>query len=308
MHFGPGPTCTNYVDPQSGQRRLAQRGDAALTAKTCEALDNIDYVMGLGLLDNVTSVLAPVYEFAEMMANTTKPVLGWAYSTETLSDIYRIGVAIAGGEAAWQRRPNFAYFATYKSPLQHAKEYTGNILWAAEHGIPLIYLGGDGRAGFAGDGRQRPRAVSGGGAERRGHRPAQAARRADGDRQRAGGDGLALSAAGLRLAGDEFAQRRSGGAGALCGRAVHGHGRRHGEQTGDAQAAAEAAIQVLMSALSGASMVHDMGFLDCADIGSLPYLVLLDEIVAMTKRIMRGIPVNRDTIMLDLIEEGGAGG
>lgn len=76
----------------------------------------------------------------------------------------------------------------------------------------------------------------------------------------------------------------------------------------DAQAGAEAALQVMLSALSGASLVHDVGFLDCADIGSLGYLVLVDEIIGMARRVMRGIPVNAETIMFDLIEKVGPGG
>lgn len=75
----------------------------------------------------------------------------------------------------------------------------------------------------------------------------------------------------------------------------------------DSQAAMECSFQVLMSALSGAAMVHDLGFLDCADTGSLPLLVLIDEAIAMAKRIMRGIVVNADTIMMDLIDEVGPG-
>jgi trimethylamine--corrinoid protein Co-methyltransferase len=76
----------------------------------------------------------------------------------------------------------------------------------------------------------------------------------------------------------------------------------------DAQAGVEAAVQVLASALSGPSLVHDVGFLDCADIGSLSYLVLVDEIIGMTARFMRGVQVSRETIMMDLIEKVGPGG
>jgi trimethylamine--corrinoid protein Co-methyltransferase len=76
----------------------------------------------------------------------------------------------------------------------------------------------------------------------------------------------------------------------------------------DAQAGAEAALQVMLSALSGASLVHDVGFLDCADIGSLSYLVLVDEIIGMAARVMRGIQVDAHTIMFDLIEKVGPGG
>src|SRR5574340_489529 len=63
VYFGPGPTCTNFVDPETGQVRRTRRGDPGLTARVADALDNIDYVMSLGLIDDVTPKLAPVVEF-----------------------------------------------------------------------------------------------------------------------------------------------------------------------------------------------------------------------------------------------------
>ena len=61
--------------------------------------------MSLGLIDDVTPQLAPVYEFAEMMANTGKPVLPWAYTTENVADIYQMALAVAGSEQALRERP-----------------------------------------------------------------------------------------------------------------------------------------------------------------------------------------------------------
>jgi trimethylamine--corrinoid protein Co-methyltransferase len=76
----------------------------------------------------------------------------------------------------------------------------------------------------------------------------------------------------------------------------------------DLQAAIESSIQAVLSGLSGATLVHDVGFLDCAQIGSLESLVMNDEIIAMTRRVMRGVEVNDDTLMLDLIDRVGPGG
>jgi trimethylamine--corrinoid protein Co-methyltransferase len=76
----------------------------------------------------------------------------------------------------------------------------------------------------------------------------------------------------------------------------------------DMQAAIESTTQILFSSLSGATLVHDIGFLDCADIGSLEMLVMSDEIIAMTKRIMQGIEINHETLMLDLIDKVGPSG
>jgi trimethylamine--corrinoid protein Co-methyltransferase len=79
-------------------------------------------------------------------------------------------------------------------------------------------------------------------------------------------------------------------------------------KTVDLQAAVESTIQVVLSGFSGATLVHDVGFLDCADIGSLEMLVMNDEIVAMVRRILRGVEVSPDTLMLDLIDQVGPGG
>ena len=70
----------------------------------------------------------------------------------------------------------------------------------------------------------------------------------------------------------------------------------------------ESTVQVVFSGLSGATLVHDVGFLDCADIGSLEMLVMNDEIISMVRRVMRGIEVSDDTLMLDLIDQVGPGG
>jgi trimethylamine---corrinoid protein Co-methyltransferase len=142
VHFGPGPTCTYFVDPASGERRKARRGDAGLTARVCDALNNIDYVMGLSLFDDVTPVLAPVYEFAESLANTTKPIIAWANTPATLQDIHDMAMAVAGGEAAFRAKPNYIFFTTYESPLKLAHDPVANLMWAAEQGIPVVCLGG----------------------------------------------------------------------------------------------------------------------------------------------------------------------
>jgi len=309
VHFGPGPTCTYFVDPQTGERRKARRGDAGLTAKVCDALPNLDYIMGLSLFDDVTPALASVYEFAEELANTSKPIVAWANSTHALEDIYRLAAAVAGSEKALSEKPNFAYFTTYESPLKLAEAPLANMLWAAEHGIPVVCLGGPTvglESPFTGASALVLHLAGGlsaltavqvkapGAAMAIGGLPSmmdlRTARPAYGSPEASLHSAAAVDVA--RYLGLPF----MGTAGASEAKRV------------DAQAGAEAAMQVMLSALSGASLVHDGGFLDCADIGSLAYLVLVDEIISMAKRVMRGIRVNPETIMLDLIEKVGPGG
>jgi trimethylamine--corrinoid protein Co-methyltransferase len=216
---------------------------------------------------------------------------------------------VVGSEAALREKPIFAYFTTYESPLKLADGPLANMMLAAQHGIPVICLGGPTvglESPFTGASALTLFLASAlaaltvvqtavpGAAMAIGGLPSMMDLRTA--RPSYGSPEASLhSAAAVDLArylGLPF----MGTAGASEAKRV------------DAQAGAEAALQVMISALSGASLVHDVGFLDCADIGSLAYLVLVDEIIGMAARIMRGIHVNAETIMLDLIKEVGPGG
>ena len=309
VYFGPGPTCTYFMDPMSGERRMTQKGDPAATALVCDALDNIDYVMSLGLIDDVTPSLASVYEYAEMISNTGKPVIPWAFNLNHLKDIYQIALALTGNEKEFRRRPLFGFFSTWQGPLIHTDDDMANCLWAVEHDIPVIYIGG-GSVGLTAP-------VTGAGAlaallagalsglailqlKKRGSPVCLGGVPSPMDLQTArlayGGPEMSLySAAGseiFRYLGLPF----MGTAGASDAKVL------------GLQAAIESTMQVVLSCLSGATLVHDVGFLDSADIGSLEMLIMNDEIIAMTRRVMRGIEVNDETLMLDLMDEVGPGG
>jgi trimethylamine--corrinoid protein Co-methyltransferase len=309
VYYGPGPTCTYFIDPFTGERRHTRRGDPGMTARVCDALPNIDYVMSLGLISDVTPTLASVYEYAEMIANTTKPVLPWAFQVDQVKDLYAMALAVTGSAEAFRRRPLFGFFSTWQSPLIHTDHDLENVFWAVEHDIPVIYIGG-GTAGSTGPVtgaglivsylagalsglailqlKKRGAPVCIGGVpepmDLRTGRPAY------------GGPEMSLYSAAMSDISRYLGLPFMGTAGASEAKVV------------DQQAAIESTFQVLLSALSGATLVHDVGFLDCADIGSLEMLVMNDEIIAMTRRIMRGIEVTDETIMLDLIDQVGPGG
>ena len=309
VYFGPGPTCSYFVDPETHERRRVVKGDPAMVARVCDALDNMDYVMSLGLIDDVHPSVSPVFEFAEMLMNTGKPVLGWAYSLDNMDDLYQIAVAVAGGRDPFRRRPLLAYFATYQSPLQHTDEELSNSLWALERGIPLIYIGG-GTAGSTSP-------VTGAGTlvvtlagALSGLAIFQLKRR-----------GTPVCIGGVPQAMDLRTARPSYGCPemSLYSAAYSdicrylklpfmGTAGASEAKTVGLQAAIESTLQVVLSGLSGATLVHDVGFLDCADIGSLEMLALNDEIIDMMRRVMRGIEVSDETMMLDLIDEIGPGG
>jgi trimethylamine--corrinoid protein Co-methyltransferase len=79
-------------------------------------------------------------------------------------------------------------------------------------------------------------------------------------------------------------------------------------KTVDEQAAIEGALSIAMAGLSGANLVHDVGFIDSALTGSLSMLVMCDEIIGMVERVLRGMEVNEETLAVELIDAVGPGG
>jgi trimethylamine--corrinoid protein Co-methyltransferase len=55
-------------------------------------------------------------------------------------------------------------------------------------------------------------------------------------------------------------------------------------------------------------LIHDVGYMDSAMVCSSEMLVLGDEAIAMTKRFIRGIQVNAETLARGVVESVGPGG
>jgi len=64
----------------------------------------------------------------------------------------------------------------------------------------------------------------------------------------------------------------------------------------------------MAAGLSGANLIHDVGFLESALIGSHEMVVMSDEIVGMVKRFLSGVKVTEETLAVDVINEVGPGG
>ena len=76
----------------------------------------------------------------------------------------------------------------------------------------------------------------------------------------------------------------------------------------DEQAAIESAVSIAVAMLSGANLVHDVGYLESGLVGSFDMLVMSDEIIGMVKRIARGVVVDPEHLALEAIARVGPGG
>jgi len=63
-----------------------------------------------------------------------------------------------------------------------------------------------------------------------------------------------------------------------------------------------------MEALSGANLIHDMGYMATGQVASDDMIVMCDEIIALVKRLLKGIEISTETLAKDVIHNVGPGG
>ena len=309
INYGPGPTCPNFRDARTGERRNYLRQDARDVARVCDALPNIDFVESLGTVSDTNPDLADVYEFAEMIANTGKPIVAWSYTLDTCRDIHQIAAAVAGGSAALMERPNYIFYAEPLSPLVSSLEAADKLLYCAKNRIPIIFT---------------PCPIGGGTA------PTTSA-------------GILVTAMCESLHGLVIAQAISPGTPFVMGgvvsimdmlSAVLAYGAPElslqsaaltemaryvglpvwstagctDSKLVDGQAGIEGAVSLLFAGLSGANLIHDVGYTESGLTGDLQMTTMGNEIIGYVKRILRGIEVTPETLATEVINEVGPGG
>jgi len=79
-------------------------------------------------------------------------------------------------------------------------------------------------------------------------------------------------------------------------------------KTFDQQASMECFMSCFLAALSGANLIHDVGFLDHCSVASYEMMTLADEVIGLISHIMVGIDVDEEELAVDLIDRIGPGG
>jgi trimethylamine--corrinoid protein Co-methyltransferase len=309
FYYGPGPTCPSFMDPRTGEVRNYTRADARDVATVCDALPNIDFVESLGTIGDIPYELADIYEFADMIACTGKPIVAWSYAEAGCREIHEIAIAVAGGEDAFVRRPNCIFYCEPLSPLVSNQEAMDKVIYCAKHRIPLIFTpcvigGGTGPCTMAAIIAQAAAESWLGLVVSQLLRPgtpfcmgAVVSTMDMKDMILAyGAPELSLLQAGLT----ELAH--------YVGLPVWTTGGCSDSKVVDEQAALEGALSVLFAGLSGGDLCHDVGYIESAMTGSLQQLVMMDEVISYIKRIIRGIEVTPETLAVDVIDRVGPGG
>ena len=308
-YFGPGSDLPWRLDLDTGERRQCTKQDVADAARVVDSLSNFDFMMSYGIATDVNDQLSYLHQFQAMVENTEKPIVFTADDGEDFMQIVDMAAAIRGGHDKLKESPFIACYHEPISPLIHAREGLEKLLLCAEYGIPAIYTPG------AGAGATAPCSFA----------------------------GLLTQINAELLSGIVIHQLKSKGApfiyGAACGHmdmktTIIPHGAPEFQIFGtvlaqmarfyelpswstagnsdapilDQQATLEWGYNIFMAKLSGANIIHDVGYLNTGLIGALEALIICDDIIGIARHIGQGIEINRDTLAVEVIERVGAGG
>ena len=309
VHFGLGTDLIKTCDLKTGELRPSRLQDVINAARTADYFEEIDFIASFALPQDVPTNMMYIACFKAMVENSLKPIFFTAAGHEDLSIIIEMAAAIAGGKDSLKEKPFLIHYSEPTSPLSHSYGAVRKIFLCADKGVPINYT---------------PGMLSG----------------ASGPVTLAGAITVANAEA---LSGIVLHQLRVKGAPIISGfvatpmdmltstivygapefRLTHsayadlyhyygipmwGTAGCSDAHTLDQQAAMESAISILMAALDGANLVHDIGYLGQGLIGSPAAIVMCSEIISYVRRIIRGFDISRDRIGMDVIRQVGPGG
>ena len=309
FYFGTGSDCPSMVDPYTDQVRKYAFDDVVNAARISDALPNIDFHMSLGLTSGVFAQTYDRPQLLAMLKGTSKPLVITAVDRDGLADQYAMACAVLGGPEEFSKTPLFVVYIEPSSPLTSSIEAVEKILYAAETGIPAIYTpcimaGGTGPVTLAGTMVQALAEYL------TGVVMAQLKRKGAGVIMGGVNSPMDMTTSILSYGAPELALVSAAmtDVSKWLGVPMFSTAGCSDSKVLDQQAAIEATLSITIAALSGANLIHDVGYLESGLLGSFDMLVMSDEVIGMAKRILGGIGVTPETLAVDVVEQVGPGG
>ena len=310
-YFGTGSDCLNLLDSFSGERRRFTEQDMIDAVRLADALPNVDFLMSMGLISKIAPEIQYQRQYANMLKYSKKPQVIIAGNRKCLDDVVELAACVApGGREELKRKPRFVLYDEPTSPLVHSFEAIDKLIYCAENLIPTNYAAGmmsgaTGPVTLAG-------AITVAAAESLfGLAIHQLANPGAPFVFGAGMSNIDMSSMQPSYASPEAMMTQAG----ICelGRNLYnmptwGFAGCCASKVADTQAINEASTYIFMAGLTGTNINHDLGYLEFGLTYSFDLLVMANESVGQIRRIMDGIPLNRETQALDAIREVGPGG
>ena len=305
--YGPGSDCLHIIDHRTGERRQPVLRDIVEGMIVADALPNIDFVMSMVLPMDVPQMVADRYQMEAMLNHTTKPIVFVTTEFSGCVDAVEMAEAVAEGADALRLNPFVTCYINVTTGLRHNQEALQKLLYLADKGLPALYIPvGQG-------GTTAPITVAGcqviwnvgalvglvlSQLKREGAPYVMA--------------GWGAGSLDMRTMVQPYAEpdRR-----AIAQAMAHFYGLPMFALGGcsdskclDQQAGIEAALTLMVTALTGGHIVHDLGYLESGLCYSLAQLAICDEILGWLEHCLCGVDVSDESLAVDLIDQVGPDG
>jgi trimethylamine--corrinoid protein Co-methyltransferase len=295
------------IDHHTGERRPPTLDDVRAGIGLCDALENIDFVMSMFLPTDVDYRLTDRYQMLVMLSNSTKPILYVTNDFQGCVDALEMAELVAGGADAFRKNPTAAGYINVTNGLNHNQAALQKLLYLSGKNAPLLYIP-SAMGGIAGP-----------------ITPAGSVMLANagalvglvlGQLNREGSPfimtGMAGGALDMRTMVSPYCQPEPK---KLAFAMAHyydlpmfGIGGCSDAKLVDQQAAAEAALTLMSETLGGATLIHDIGYLESGLCGSLAHVVICEEMVSWIKKMSAPVEIDTETLAVDLIDAIGPDG
>ncbi|MCX6363144.1 MAG: trimethylamine methyltransferase family protein [Actinobacteria bacterium] len=86
-YFGTGSDTPFTIDPYSGERTCSTTESVERACKVIDALPNLDFVMSLGIVQDIAALVFDRHQFEAQILNTSKPIVTTAHDIHGFADI-----------------------------------------------------------------------------------------------------------------------------------------------------------------------------------------------------------------------------
>jgi len=303
VYFGTGSDCLYITDPETHQRRRTRIADVEGMAALCEKLPNMDFVMTMGSPEDVPWEVDDLAHAAALLKGTRKPLILTPINGKRLALIQEMA-AVCG------EKDSFVVYAMPSPPLQHDAEALSKVIACAELRIPLIY------APAPQAGTTSPRSITAtvlvANAEvLSGLVLHQHVRAGAPFVYGAGGGAMDMRT----MSGDPYTAPEACVALQACCDLARFYGLPSFSYAGNSEAkvldeqwSAESALTTMLGALSRATLLHDVGYLEDGMQSSYESIVLGNELVGYARAFLREVPLDDQSLALEEIAAAGPGG
>ena len=309
VHFDPGSSCLNILDPETWQARPAQSADLVRLVQVAEMLPQFAAQSTALVCNDVPAEIGDWYRLLLVLWYSGKPVVTGAFSASSLHTLLQLLAIESGGQDALRRQPRAIFDVCPSPPLNWSEFASQNLVDLARAGVPaeivsMPLAGATAPVTLAGSVVQHAaECISGivihqlgqpgapivwGGAPaifdmRTGKTPMGAIETAMLDLGCAEvGKYLGLPTHAYLVAGD--------------GRVI------------DAQVEMESGISAVLGALAGINMISGAGMLDFLACHSIEKLVIDAEAIASAQRLIEGIEPRAESLAVAMFAQTGLRG